>query len=125
MLKGWFLVLTAGLGALSAAASGQASKPRGERLWLQCRSCHTLEAGEPHKVGPNLHGIVGAPAATRRGYVYSPALRAAGLRWTDSNLEAFLYAPSRTVRGTKMAYAGMSKPEDRAALIAFLKDRSR
>ncbi len=92
---------------------------RGRLLFLQCRACHGVAAGEPHKVGPNLHGIMGAPAASRPGFAtYSAALKASGLVWTEGELDRFLAAPGRAVPGTSMAFAGMERPADRAALIA-------
>lgn len=105
----------------AAAAVAQTPPPRGAVLFLQCRSCHSIKPGEPHKIGPNLSGVAGAPAASRPGYAYSPALAAAKVRWSDERLDAFLAAPASVVPGTKMAFAGLKRPEDRAALIQFLK----
>lgn len=94
---------------------------RGKLLYLQCRACHTLAKAEPHKVGPNLHGILGRPAATAPGFKYSRALAASKLRWTDADLDRWLTAPGQMVRGTTMAFAGIARPADRAAVIAYLK----
>jgi len=102
-----------------------ANEARGKRLFLQCQACHSLTAGAPHKVGPNLHGTIGAKAATRTGYTYSPALTKAGLVWDDSTLDRWLTRPSAVVPGNKMVFIGMSRPEDRKELIAYLKRATR
>lgn len=94
---------------------------RGEIVFLQCRACHSLRPGETHKIGPNLAGVAGAPAAAKQGFGYSLALKAAKLRWTDATLDAFLLAPLKVVPGNKMAFAGLKRPEDRRAIIAHLK----
>jgi cytochrome c len=129
------------LAVLAAAGTGVAAEPaqpaaeespradpvaRGQLLFLQCRACHSLGAGEPHKLGPNLHGILGAPAASRPGFAgYSKALAATGLSWTETELDRFLASPARAVPGTTMAFAGLARAEDRAAIIAFLQARTR
>jgi len=105
----------------AAAAPAQTPPPRGAVLFLQCRSCHSVKPDEAHKIGPNLSGVAGSPAGSRPGYAYSPALAAAKIRWTDERLDAFLASPSSAVPGTKMAFAGLKRPEDRAAVIQFLK----
>ncbi|HEX6997982.1 MAG TPA: cytochrome c family protein [Gammaproteobacteria bacterium] len=93
---------------------------RGELLALACAACHTFGAGEPHNVGPNLHGVFGRPAATAPGFDYSDALEASGLVWTPEALDRWLADPTGFVAGTTMAFTGYQKPEDRADLIAYL-----
>ncbi len=114
-------VLVAGLVAAPAAAQAADPEARGRLLFLQCRACHTLALGEGHKVGPNLNGVMGAAAGTRPGFAaYSKALRESGITWDEAALDRFLAAPGRAVPGTSMAFAGLPRPEDRAAVIAFL-----
>ncbi|HEY8518582.1 MAG TPA: cytochrome c family protein [Gammaproteobacteria bacterium] len=103
-----------------AAASGGPDLERGERLALACAACHTFGAGEPHNVGPNLHGVFGRPAATAPGFDYSDALESSGLVWTPEALERWLADPLGFVPGTTMAFTGYQKPADRADLIAYL-----
>jgi cytochrome c len=103
------------------AASAQDAAKRGPILFLQCRACHTLKAGEPHKVGPNLNGFLARAGASAPGFKYSAAFAAAKPRWTDATLDAWLARPGQLVKGTNMAFAGMTKSDDRAALIAYLK----
>lgn len=93
---------------------------RGRRLFLQCRACHSLDAGGAHKVGPNLHGMFGEPAAVKEGFNYSQALKDAGIVWTPGALEEWLVRPSSFVPGNMMAFAGIRKEEDRTDLLAYL-----
>ena len=92
----------------------------GKRVYLRCRSCHTLKEGEPHLTGPNLYGFLGRPAASKEGFRYSNPLIDAELIWDTETLDAWLESPSKSVKGTTMAFAGLRKPNDRAALIAYL-----
>ncbi len=94
---------------------------RGERVFLQCRACHSLAEGEAHRPsGPNLWGMFGSQAAQRDGFVYSDALKASGVVWTPASLEEWLVRPSSFVPGNRMAFAGIRREEDRTHLIAYL-----
>ena len=92
---------------------------RGQTLFAQCKICHSLEAGK-NGLGPSLKGITGKKAASSAGFKYSPAMTASGLTWKAAVLSEYLTAPMKKVPGTKMAFAGMSKPQDRADVIAYL-----
>lgn len=94
----------------------------GQRTFIRCAACHAVEPGLAHKVGPNLYGVWGAPAASRDGFVrYSEALSESDIIWNAETLDAFLTKPSDFVSGTTMAFGGLSSAEKRAALIAYLK----
>ncbi len=95
----------------------------GQRQFLRCASCHAIEAGQPTRIGPNLHGVVGRPAGSLPGYAYSPAMKAQHFVWTEAKLDAWLTRPAAVVPGTAMAFEGLPRPEDRAALIAYLSTR--
>jgi len=97
-----------------------ALEKRGKLLFLQCRACHEVAVGQPHKVGPNLHGVMGREAATASGFAFSDALKAAKLRWDVATLERWLERPSAVVPGNVMAFAGVASAADRKALIAYL-----
>jgi cytochrome c len=92
----------------------------GQRQFLRCASCHAVEAGQATRIGPNLHGVVGRPAGSLPGFAYSPAMKAQHFVWTEAKLDQWLTRPGAVVPGTAMAFAGLPKPEDRAALIAYL-----
>lgn len=91
----------------------------GERAWAKCRACHKVDGTDG--TGPHLNGIVGKAIAASAGYDYSDALVArASEVWTPENLEAFLENPRGWAPGTKMAFSGLPKVDERANLIAWL-----
>lgn len=91
----------------------------GQIVFAQCKACHSVEPGK-NLIGPSLDGIVGKKAAAVTGYSYSPAMKASGLTWTPKALSDYLMAPAKTVPGTKMPFAGLSKEADRTDVIAYL-----
>lgn len=98
-----------------------ADPAEGEKLSKVCAACHTFDKGGAAKVGPNLFHIVGGPHAHMQGFTYSDAMKAkAGETWTQEALNEFLWNPKKAIPGTKMVYAGMKKPEQRAAMIKWL-----
>ncbi|WP_371396114.1 cytochrome c family protein [Fretibacter rubidus] len=94
---------------------------RGARVFKKCVSCHNNEAGGANGTGPNLYGVVGAPAAVHDGFAYSNALKTSGKTWTYASLDGFLERPGRYISGTNMNFIGLKKPEDRAAVIEYLR----
>ncbi|WP_102109537.1 c-type cytochrome [Oceaniglobus roseus] len=91
----------------------------GERIFGKCKACHKLEAGA-NGTGPTLHNVVGRPVDSIDGYAYSGALEKVADVWTPENLYHFLKDPKGYAPGTKMGFAGLPKPEDRANVIAYL-----
>ncbi|MCC7305300.1 MAG: cytochrome c family protein [Alphaproteobacteria bacterium] len=118
-----------GGGAASAAAMPEpvlhliatADAAQGEKLSKACASCHSFGQGEAAKTGPNLWGIIGAKKGHMSGFTYSDQLLAKGGNWSYSDLNHFLWSPKKYIPGTKMGYIGMKKPEDRAAILAWLR----
>lgn len=104
-----------------ASLTGDAAA--GEKIFLQCKACHVLDEGV-NRVGPSLHGIIGRTAGTVAGYNYSAANKNSGITWTEEELFRYLEAPQKIIPGTKMAFAGLKKPQDRANVIAYLKTAS-
>ncbi|MCF6326781.1 MAG: c-type cytochrome [Devosiaceae bacterium] len=106
-------------------AGGDATK--GVRVARSCAACHSLEQGQGNKAGPVLYDIIGAQVGANATYRYSDTLLAmgeAGDVWSFENMNAFLINPREYAPGTKMAYRGMSKDEDRANLLAYLRTLS-
>ena len=92
----------------------------GKVIFAQCKACHAVEAGK-NMVGPSLAGIVGRAAGSVAGFSYSNANKNSGITWTPEKMFQYLEKPARVVPGTKMAFAGLSKAQDRADVIAYLK----
>ncbi len=92
----------------------------GEKTFKQCALCHSAKVNE-NKIGPSLYGIVGRVAGTASAYNYSTANKKSGITWTEQAIFDYLENPRAKMPGTKMGYAGMRKPQDRANLIAYLK----
>jgi cytochrome c len=106
---------TVDVAALMAAADAAA----GEAVFKKCGSCHKLDGSDG--VGPHLNGVVGRNHAAASGFAYSEAMAAKSAEpWTPEMLFAFLENPKKALPGTKMAFAGLPKPEDRANVIAYL-----
>ncbi|MBB6125374.1 c-type cytochrome [Sphingobium subterraneum] len=93
----------------------------GEKVFAKCAACHTINAGGANGIGPNLHEIVGdAVAAGRGGFAFSDALKKKGGKWDFAAMDAWLTSPRDYAPGTKMTFAGLGNPVDRANLIAYL-----
>ena len=92
----------------------------GQRQFIFCQACHSVDAGGAHKVGPNLHGIFGKPAGQAEGYVYSTVLRESGITWDAAAMDKWLTGPAAMVPGTTMVFAGINDPVQRANLIVYL-----
>jgi cytochrome c len=94
----------------------------GEALYKQqCFTCHTIDKGGVNKVGPNQWDVVGRKKASHEGFSYSSALQAKGGDWSYEDINHMIFKPQAFVRGTKMAFAGLPKEQDRADLIAYLR----
>jgi cytochrome c len=98
-----------------------ADPEKGKVLFLQCRSCHSLESGGANKVGPNLWGVFGRKAGLAPGFEYSDVLAKSSIVWSAETLDQWLSRPSDFLPGNRMVFVGIRKPEDRANLIAYVK----
>ncbi len=102
-----------------------ATPEQGEAVFKKCAACHNAAAGGANGIGPNLHGIVGAPHAAKPGFSYSAALSAMkGKPWTWDELSEWLKSPKAYAEGNKMTFAGLGKPTDRAAVMLWLNTQS-
>ena len=122
-------------GASTAAPKEQADPPialllqtadakKGEATAKVCLTCHSFDKGGPNKIGPNLYGITGEKPAVVPGFTFSDAMQKKGGTWTYEDLYTFLKSPKAAVPGTKMTFAGLPKPTDRANVIAYLRTLS-
>lgn len=120
---------------VEAEAGAEAEKPiafymasadaaAGAQVFKKCAACHTAEKGGPNGLGPNLWGTMGKPHGHVAGFAYSDALKGVGGAWDFDGMSAWLKSPKAYAPGTKMTFAGLSKPEDRANLIAYLNQQS-
>ena len=107
-----------------AALLATADAGAGKKLTKKCAACHSFGQGGKNKIGPALWNTVGAKKGGREGFSYSKGLAEKGGTWTYGDLDAFLTAPKAFVPGTKMLFAGLKKPQDRANLILYLRSLS-
>lgn len=115
----------AGFDAAKVVAMIGAAKPdNGAAVFKKCAACHTDTKDGANKVGPALWGVVGRPKASHAGFSYSDAMKAKGGNWTFDELAHFVHGPGAYVKGTKMAFAGISDPGDLADLLAYLNKQS-
>lgn len=108
--------------ATGASFTGDATA--GERTFAQCKACHKIEAGK-NGIGPSLHAIVGRKAGSLTDYNYTGAMKNSGLTWNEQTLADYLENPRKKVPGTKMTFAGLAKAQDRANVIAYLKNAAK
>jgi len=97
-------------------ASADAGK--GEKVFSKCKACHKLDGTDG--TGPHLDGVVDRDIGSVGGFGYSEVLTTLAGNWTPEALDAFLENPKSYAKGTKMSFAGLSKVDDRANLVAYL-----
>lgn len=93
---------------------------KGEAVFKKCAACHTINQGGANGVGPNLWAAMGKPHGHVPGFAYSDALKSVPGTWDWKGMDSWLKSPKAYAPGTKMTFAGLSKGEDRANLIAYL-----
>ena len=122
-------------GVVAEGEGGEAEKPiefylasadptKGEQVFKKCTACHNADKGGANALGPNLWGILGEPVGKGHGFPFSDALAGHGGTWDWNTLSEWLANPKKFAPGTKMTFAGLGNPEDRANVIAFLNAHS-
>jgi len=121
--KIYFMIALLSVAWLTMLSTGAVAEEPGETLFKKnCAICHTLEAGK-NKIGPSLAGVVGRKAGSVPGFAYSAANKNSGDIWDAQTLDTYLADPRKFMPGTKMVFAGLKTPEDRKALIEYLKEQ--
>ena len=132
MNAGRALVLAAGIVAAQHAvavpappgpAADAAQLHRGEQIYTRCAACHAIET---NRTGPQHCGLFGRRAGTAPGFTtYSRAMRSSTIVWDAHSLDVFLQAPLQAVPGTAMGYDGVKDPQERADMIAWLRQATK
>jgi cytochrome c len=114
--------------ALAAVSGAEAQTIDGERLFQRCYACHSLDPAGPDLAGPTLRGLFGRRAGVLDGFDYSQAMREAGRRglsWGEETLDRFLEDPEEFVPGVRMSGVRLRNPNERRALIEWLRATTR
>lgn len=96
---------------------------KGAELFKKCASCHTITQGGAAGVGPNLYGVMGQKHGHMAGFSYSPGMTAMTGVWDWDAMNTWLTSPKKYVNGTKMSFAGLSNPLDRADIIRYINEQ--
>ena len=122
MRRKWIVLLCALTSLPLSPAFGQDAGVSGEQAFNNsCRTCHTVKDGD-NRAGPNLHNVVGRKAGSVANFPYSQAMKSSDIVWDERTLLHFIEDPEAVVSGNGMKpYTGVRSPEDRAAIVAFLK----
>jgi cytochrome c len=103
----------------------QADATKGADVFKKCAACHNADKGGANALGPNLYGVVGDAVATGRGgFPFTDALKSKGGKWDFDSLNAWLTSPKAYAPGTKMTFAGLSNPQERANVINYLNQQT-
>lgn len=126
MMRSVYRAAAAGVVAVFAvlplSAQAQGDVEAGKKVFNKCKACHSI-ANDKHRVGPSLKGLIGRKAGTAEGFKYSDAMIAygeSGIVWSEETLFVYLEDPRGLVKGTKMAFAGLKKEDERRDVIAYI-----
>ena len=114
------LALSALVGPPAHAATGD--PVQGAQIYQRCQLCHSIERD---LVGPRHLGLFGRKAGSIAGFPHSAAMRNSGITWSEETLNAFLSGPQAYVPGTRMTFTGLPNEQDRADVIAYLKEATK
>ena len=96
----------------------------GAKVFKKCAACHSIAKGGGNKIGPALWGVLGRKAGSLPDYKYSKAMAAHGKSWSFEEMNGFLIKPKDWIKGTKMSFAGLKKPKERAAVILYMNENT-
>jgi cytochrome c len=89
----------------------------------KCSICHTLTPDGARRAGPSLYALFGRRAGALPGYDYSDALDGADITWSAETIDRlFDLGPDHYTPGSKMPMQRITRSEDRADLIAYLRE---
>lgn len=108
------------VGGAHSPALAEGDVQKGKQVYNKCKACHVVDERK-NRIGPHLVDLFGRKAGSVEGYKYSKAMKSSGIVWTEETLDAYLEAPRKYVKGTKMAFAGLRRDSDRQDVIAYLK----
>jgi cytochrome c len=114
-----FIAATANFAILQKAAAQDVEK--GQRSFNKCLPCHAVGPGAENKVGPELNGLDGRRAGAVANFNYSDANKNSGIAWNEAAFKEYIHSPQAKIPGTKMAFAGISNPQEIEDLWAYLK----
>ena len=106
------------------ALFASASAAEGAKVFKKCAACHSIKEGGANKIGPALWGVLGRSAGSIPDYKYSKAMAAHGKNWSFEEMNGFLIKPKDWIKGTKMSFAGLKKPKERAAVILYMNENT-
>jgi cytochrome c len=104
---------------VTGVARADGDPKRGEKLFDECRACHSVERGV-EGIGPDLHGVFERRAGALETFRYSPALKRSAITWTPQALDGYIADPQKAVPANRMPYAGMPDARDRADLLSYM-----
>ena len=107
-----------------SALLAQGDTDHGKSIFKKCVACHSIAQDGGNKIGPKLYNVVGRTVGSLSDYKYSKALASYGKEWTFEELNGFLIKPSKWIKGTKMAFAGLKKEKDRASVLLYLNENN-
>ena len=106
------------------ALFAMADVAHGEKVFKKCKACHSINAGGGNKIGPKLWNVIFRPVGSITDYKYSKAFTSYGKEWNWEEMNGFLIKPSKWIKGTKMAFAGLKKEKDSASVLLYLNENN-